>query len=115
MGYVNVLWQGDANEMALRALHHVEVPAKIVNITGPETASVRWIAKEFGRLFNKTPRFEHEENATALLSNASASFQLFGYPKVSLIKMIALLAAWVQQGGKTMDKPTHFQEREGKF
>lgn len=115
MGNVNVIWQGDANEMALRALHHCEVPAKLLNITGPETASVRWIAKEFGKRFNKTPLFDNEENTTALLSNAAESFRLFGYPKVSLINMIEVLAAWVQQGGKTMNKPTHFQEREGKF
>lgn len=115
MGNVNVIWQGDANEMALRALHHCEVPAKLLNITGPETASVRWIAKEFGKRFNKTPLFENEENATALLSNAGESFKLFDYPKVSLVNMIEVLATWVQHGGKTMNKPTHFQEREGKF
>ncbi len=115
MGNVNVIWQGDANEMALRALHHCEVPAKVLNITGPETASVRWIAKEFGKRFNKTPLFENEENPTALLSNAGESFKLFGYPKVSLVNMIEVLAAWIQHGGKTINKPTHFQERDGKF
>jgi nucleoside-diphosphate-sugar epimerase len=115
MGNVNVIWQGDANEMALRALHHCEVPAKLLNITGPETASVRWIAEEFGKLFNKKPLFENEENPTALLSNASESFRLFGYPKVPLKKMMMILAEWIKQGGKTMNKPTHFQEREGKF
>jgi len=115
MGNVNVIWQGDANEIAIRALHHCDVPAMILNVTGPETASVRFIAEEFGSLFNKKPLFENEENATALLSNASESFRLFGYPKVSLKKMIELLAAWINQGGKTISKPTHFQEREGKF
>lgn len=115
MGNVNVIWQGDANEMALRALHHCEVPAKLLNITGPETASVRWIGEEFGKLFNKKPLFENEENPTALLSNASESFRLFGYPKVTLKNMMVILAEWVKQGGKTMNKPTHFQEREGKF
>lgn len=115
MGNVNVIWQGDANEMALRALHHCEVPAKLLNITGPETASVRWIAEEFGKMFNKKPLFENEENPTALLSNASESFRLFGYPKVTLKNMMVILAEWVKQGGKTMNKPTHFQEREGKF
>ncbi len=115
MGNVNVIWQGDANEMALRALLHCEVPAKLLNITGPETASVKWIAEEFGTMFNKKPLFENEENPTALLSNASESFRLFGYPKVTLKNMMIVLAEWIKQGGKTMNKPTHFQEREGKF
>lgn len=115
MGHVNVIWQGDANEMAIRALLHCENPAKIVNITGPETAAVRWIAERFGKLFNKQPVFVHQEQPTALLSNAAESFRLFGYPRVTLQQMIELLAAWVLQGGKTINKPTHFQEREGQF
>lgn len=115
MGHVNVIWQGDANEMAIRALLHCEMPAKIVNITGPETASVRGIAEAFGKLFEKKPVFTGEEQPTALLSNASESFRLFGQPRVALEQMIALLAEWVKQGGKTINKPTHFQEREGQF
>lgn len=115
MGHVNVIWQGDANEMAIRALLHCETPAKIVNITGPETAPVRWIATEFGKLFEKEVVFINEEQSTALLSNASESFRLFGYPRVTLKQMIAVLADWLKEGGKTINKPTHFQEREGQF
>ncbi len=115
MGHVNVIWQGDANEMAIRALLHCATPAKIVNITGPETAPVRWIAAEFGKQFEREPLFINEEQSTALLSNASESFRLFGYPRVTLKQMIALLADWVKQGGETINKPTHFQEREGQF
>ncbi|MEO6135969.1 MAG: NAD-dependent epimerase/dehydratase family protein, partial [Ginsengibacter sp.] len=82
MGNVNVIWQGDANEYALRSLHHCNVPAKILNITGPETLSVWWIAEEFGKLLGQKPSFINEEESTALLSNASEAFRLFGYPKV---------------------------------
>ena len=114
-GFVNVIWQGDANEVAIRALHHCDVPAKILNVTGPETISVRWLAEQFGALFGKNPTFVNEPQPTALLSNASLAHQLFGYPRVTLRQMIAITAAWVQQGGKTLDKPTHFQERQGKF
>ncbi len=115
MGYVNVIWQGDANEMAIRALHHCAVPAKIVNITGLETVSVRKIAVAFGKLFGKTPAFVNEEETTALLSNAAESARLFGEPATSLEQMMGLLAEWLKQGGKTINKPTHFQEREGQF
>lgn len=115
MGHVNVIWQGDANEMALRAFAHCSAPAKLLNITGPETAPVRWIAREFGLHFGKEPVFLHEEQSTALLSNAAESFRLFGYPKVSLKQMIGLTAAWLEQGGRTISKATHFQEREGQF
>lgn len=115
MGHVNVIWQGDANEIALRAFQHCAVPAKLLNVTGPETAPVQWIAGEFGKLFAESPIFTGEEQATALLSNASESFRLFGYPRVGLKQMIQLLARWIKEGGKTINKETHFQERKGKF
>jgi hypothetical protein len=115
MGYVNLIWQGDANEIAIRALHHCETPAKIVNVTGHETVSVKWLAEQLGLLLGKTPRYIHEEEPTALLSNASVSVSLFGKPRVSLQQMIELIGGWVQQGGRTINKPTHFQEREGQF
>lgn len=114
-GFVNVIWQGDANEIAIRAFHHCQVPAKILNVTGPETTSVRWLAEQFGNYFAKTPKFINEVGHTALLSNASQAHRIFGYPRVTLRQMIELTAGWVQRGGETLNKPTHFQERRGKF
>jgi nucleoside-diphosphate-sugar epimerase len=114
-GSVNVIWQGDANEIAIRALKHCQVPAKILNVTGPETLSVRWLANQFGLLLQKEPVFINEEQPTSLLSNASEAHRLFGYPRVTLREMLELIAAWVKEGGKILNKPTHFQERNGKF
>ena len=85
MGYVNVIWQGEANEFALRCLHHCTSPSAVLNITGPESVSVRNIAEAFGRLLNKKPEFINEEQNTALLSNAAQSYRLFG-PAKSIIK-----------------------------
>ena len=114
-GYVNVIWQSDANEMAIRSLLHCESPAKILNITGPETVSVKWLATEFGKQFDKVPEFVNDEQSTALLSNAAESFKLFGYPKVALKQMIEITANWLIEGGETINKPTHFQERKGQY
>lgn len=115
MGHVNVIWQGDANEITLRSLLKCDIPAKILNVTGPETVSIRWLAEEFGRIFHMEPVFTGEEQSTALLSNAAESFRLFGYPRISLKQMIILTAEWLNQHGRTINKPTHFQEREGRF
>ena len=114
MGHLNAMWQGDANERALRSLIHCQAPPKILNIAGP-IVSVRLVAEEFGKVFGKTPNFSGEEQSTALLSNAAESFRLFGYPKVSLKTMMDVLAEWINQGGKILNKPTHFQERKGQF
>lgn len=115
MGTVNVIWQGDANEIALRCLHHCTVPAKILNVTGPEAVSIRWLAEQFGVLFGESPVFFNEEQPTSLLSDAAECFRLFGYPKVSLDQMIELIPQWIEQGGKTINKPTHYAERKGKY
>lgn len=115
MGNINVIWQGDANEIAIRSLLHCSVPEKIVNVTGPEIISVRWVAAEFERIFNKTAEFKGKECQDALLSNAAECFRLFGYPNVTLKQMIELIGLWMIEGGVIKEKPTHFQEREGRF
>ncbi len=115
MGTVNVIWQGDANSVVLRAFAYCQSPPLILNVTGPETVSVRYLALRFGALFNKRLRFEGEEAETALLSNASRCHRLFGYPRVSLEQMIEWIAEWVRRGGTTLRKPTHFEVRDGKF
>jgi dTDP-4-dehydrorhamnose reductase len=115
MGHFNVIWQGDANEIAIRSLLHCNTPPKLLNVTGPETISVRWCAQEFGKLFGEEPLFKNEEQVTSYLNNAAESFKLFGYPRVSLKQMMDLLADWMTGGGKKINKPTHFQERKGKY
>jgi nucleoside-diphosphate-sugar epimerase len=115
MGHANVIWQGDANEMAIRSLAVCDHPPRTLNVTGPETVSIRWLAERFAERFGLEPNFIHEEQHTALLSNASQAHQLFGYPKVSLRNMIDWTAEWLLVGGSTLNKPSHFQEREGNF
>ena len=115
MGHVNVIWQWDANAVALQSLAHCQTPPLILNVTGPEVISIRHLALQFGDIFNKTVDFEGEESDTALLSYAGLCHRLFGYPKVSLGQMIEWVAEWVRIGGKTYQKPTHFEVRDGRF
>lgn len=115
MGNVNVIWQADANEIALRSFGYCASPAKILNVTGPETASIRRIAEQFGSLFGNQPEFIGEEQPTALLSNAGESFGLFGYPKTSLAQMVELIGGLINERGVIVKKETHFQERNGKY
>jgi len=115
MGHVNVIWQGDANAAVLRAFKIAETPPAILNVTGPETASIRQLAKKFGEIMQVEPMFANTEAESALLSNASHCHQLFGYPAVTLQQMIAWVAYWVKIGGPTLAKPTHYETRDGKF
>lgn len=115
MGAANVIWQGDANAQALALLDHCAAPPFMINVTGPETVSVRRVAETLGDLFGKRPRFSGEESPTALLNNAAKAAQLFGYPHVPLQQMLEWIAAWVENDGATLDKPTHFETRDGSF
>jgi nucleoside-diphosphate-sugar epimerase len=115
MGHVNVIWQGDANSVALRSLQRATSPPFILNLTGPETLRVRDIAREFGKRFGVEPHFTGAEHPTALLNNASLCHRLFGMPSLMAKDLMDLTAAWILRGGQTLGKPTHFEMREGKF
>ena len=115
MGYANVIWQRDANSVALRAFAHCQSPAFLLNLTGPETISVRQVAEQFGKLFGVEPVFAGVEAPTALLNNAARCEALFGKPEVSIDQMIRWVARWVEIGGRSLGKPTHFEQRDGKF
>lgn len=115
MGMANVIWQGDANSACLQAFQYCASPPLVVNLTGPEALSVRWIAHEFGRHFSIEPRFDGSEATTALLSNSSRAIRLFGYPTVAPSEMIEWIAGWIREGAPTLGKPTHFETRDGRF
>jgi nucleoside-diphosphate-sugar epimerase len=115
MGMVNVIWQGDANSMCLRSFAYCQTPPRIINITGPEKLSVREIAREFGQRFGKAPVFSQEESQTALLNNAAEAHRLFGLPQVTANQMMDWVAHWISSGGRLLNKPTHFEARDGRY
>ena len=114
MGWVNVIWQRDANAAALAALAHAAAPPLVINLTGPKV-SVRDIATRFARHWGVTPTFTGSEASTALLSNATRAATLFGPPPTGLDAQIARIARWIDDGGGGLGKPTRFEEREGQF
>ncbi len=115
MGYVNVIWQGDANRIALECLPHASSPPFIVNVTGDQTLSVRAIAEAFAGRFGKSVTFSGDERPDALLSNTTRMHQTFAPTQTTLGQMIAMVADWVEQGGALLGKPTKFEARDGKF
>lgn len=115
MGYFNVIWQGDANDVVLRALGYAGSPALILNITGPETLSVREIAKKFARHFGVEAKLVGEEAKTALLSNSKKAYGLYGEPATSIDQVIEWTADWMKEEKRLLGKPTHFEVRDGKY
>jgi nucleoside-diphosphate-sugar epimerase len=115
MGHVNVIWQGDASAMTLAALADAASPPWVVNVAGPEILSVREVCQQFGRLFGKPVRLTGCEPSDALLNNGEMAHRRYGPPQVSVEKLMRWIAHWVAAGGPTLNKPTHFEERGGKF
>jgi nucleoside-diphosphate-sugar epimerase len=115
MGNLNAIWQADANAMTLQAFDHLACPPWVVNIAGPELLSVRRIAEQFGVLLGKSVRFLGTEAPDALLSNGQRGHQAFGYPRIGPQQMIEWIADWVQRGGESLGKPTHFEVRDGGY
>ena len=115
MSRFNVIWQGDANAMTLNAFAHTGTPPFVINVAGPETLSVRTVCERFGAAMKRTPRFTGEAGKSALLSNATRAFDLFGTPRVGAEQLLAWIADWIMQGRPLLGKPTHFASRDGKF
>jgi nucleoside-diphosphate-sugar epimerase len=115
MGFFNAIWQGDANSYALRSLQLCSTPPAILNVTGPERISVREIAQWFGAAFGRPPRFANTEGPLALLSDSSRCRALLGEPTVPLSVLRQWVAHWVQTGGSSLNRPTHFEVVDGRF
>jgi nucleoside-diphosphate-sugar epimerase len=115
MGHVNVIWQGDANRIAIESLALASTPAFVVNVTGIDTLCVRDIAHAFAAEFGKSVRFRGQESPDALLSNTDRMRANFSPPEVRLESMVAWMAEWIRADGPMLGKPTHFEERAGKF
>jgi nucleoside-diphosphate-sugar epimerase len=115
MGYVNVIWQGDANAQAIRALPLAASPPFAINVTGAERLSVRETAIRLGKLIGVAPRIEGAEAPDALLSDTTLARSLFGAPTVSTDLLIEWVASWVARGGTRLAKATKFEVRDGRF
>ena len=114
MGYANVIWQGEANEWTLRSLAHCTSPTGALNVSGPKI-SIRAVALALGERLGLAPVLVGSEARTAWLIDSTQAYGLFGAPQVGLDRMLDWTADWVRRGGESLDKPTHYEARDGKY
>lgn len=114
MGHANLIWQGDANERALRSLLACAAPSRPLNLSGPKV-SIRAAALGLGQRLQREVRFEGQEAPTAWLVDCAQAEVLWGPPAVSLETLLDWTAAWAQRGGRSLGKPTHFEVRDGHY
>jgi len=113
--YFNIIWQGDVITYALLALQMAASPAEILNVTGEGILSVKEVAEEMGLIMEKQVRVVSKGHDHSYLNDASKSFQYFGKPSLSPKELIRMQAEWIMQGGKSLNKPTHFEVDDGKY
>ena len=115
MGYVNVIWQGDANRIALELLPLAAAPPLVVNVTGETALSVRSLAEALGRRLGKQPLFDGRETSDALLSDTTKLRSMLGAEALSVDTMLGWVADWVAAGRPMLGKATRFETRDGVF
>jgi nucleoside-diphosphate-sugar epimerase len=114
-GHFNCIWQGDANDMAIRSFELTCLPPAAYNLTSAETLSARDVATRLGELMGKPAQFSGTESKTALLGNTTKLRARLGDPPTPLDAMIRWTADWVMRGGRSLGKPTHFEVRDGRY
>ena len=114
-GFFNCIWQRDANEMILRSLKLAHSPPVAWNLTAPAKLSVREIATRIAELVGLHPEFVGVESSSALLSDSTKLCELLGTPPTPLEGMLRWTAHWVKTGGRSLDKPTHFEVQDGRY
>ena len=115
MGSVNLTWQGHANSVCLRSLLHCCAPPFVLNVTSPKSYSVGWLANQLANEMSLNPVFVGQPGESALLSDASRCAKMFGPSSIEIEQLIRWVARWVRSGGALLNKPTHFEVKEGKF
>jgi nucleoside-diphosphate-sugar epimerase len=115
MSHVNVIWQTEANAMSLQSLAAVSTPPRILNIAGGEILRIQDVANRFAEIMGRRVKFTGEESGSVLLNNATESHRRFGAPQVPAEQMIQWTADWIRLGGASLNKPTHFESRDGRF
>ncbi len=114
MGHANIIWQGDANDWALRALAHCSAPTSGLNVSGP-AVRIREVAQALAQRLGVAPSFTGQEAPTAWLVDIAEAVKLFGPPSVSLETLLDWTADWLARDMASLGKPTHYEARDGTY
>ncbi len=114
-GFLNCIWQGDANSHVIRSLALASSPPTALNLTGSDVVSVRKAAVRFGELMGHPVTFTGQEANTALLSDTTLLRSRLGSPTMPLDTVLRWTADWIMHDGYVLNKPTHFEVRDGAF
>ena len=114
----NVIWQGDANRLALRSLTVAHSPALALNVTGA-ILPVHDIATRVAERLKCDVQFVGAASDAplpdVLLANTTLLRETLPYDAMPLETLCDWAAEWVQAGSEVLSKPTRFDVRDGKY
>ena len=84
-------------------------------MTHPGILQVREVAERFGQLLHKPVSFTGKESSNAYLNNPGKLCAELGEPGTPLDQVMVWTAHWVKQGGRSLNRPTHFEVRSGQY
>jgi nucleoside-diphosphate-sugar epimerase len=99
-GWLNLIWQGDAVDRAIRCLDLATPQPTVMNVTGPEKLSVRDLATRLGQRLDREPVFTGEPAPTAWIADASASMEALGPLQVGLEQILDWTTDYLTRGGQ---------------
>jgi nucleoside-diphosphate-sugar epimerase len=114
-GYFNCIWQRDANDMIIRSLSLASNPPTAWNLCRPEIFRVRDVASELGELLGSAPLFSGISSNSALLGNPARLCKALGTPSTPMEQVLRWTADWIKRGGRNLERPTHFEVRDGVY
>ena len=80
-----------------------------------EKATMRELAQALAQRLGVQPVFTGNEAPTAWLVDIGEAQRLFGPPAVPLASMLDWTADWVSRDMASLNKPTHYEARDGKY
>jgi hypothetical protein len=101
--------------MILRSLALANNPPSRWNLCLPKVFSVREVAADLGKLLGVAPLFKNNSADTALLGQSARICEALGAPRTPFDRIMRWTADWLQVGGRTLGKPTHFEVRDGLY
>jgi hypothetical protein len=113
MGHANVIWQGDANDWALRALAHCTAPTRGLNVSGP-AVRIREVARPWRSAW-AWRRVHRAGGADGLAGRHRRGREAVRPAAVPMDTLLDWTADWVARDMASLGKPTHYEARDGKY
>ena len=112
--YVNLVFQRDANEVAIKCMNLASAPPAVINCAG-SIVSVKEVIARMARIMGRKVDVSENKVKECMIHNDDLAVKTFGPYRDKPAEMIEAAALWVKNGGKDWNKPTGFLSLDHKY